>query len=43
MRRVWLAADNYSDLIGLEETLVYIRKVLAEQGPFDAIWGFSQG
>lgn len=25
------------------ESLVYLRKVLDEQGQFDAVWGFSQG
>lgn len=26
-----------------EETLVYLRKILIEQGPFDGVLGFSQG
>ena len=27
---------------GGEETLEYIEKVIAEQGPFDGLWAFSQ-
>lgn len=30
-------------MIGWDDTLHYLRKVLIEQGPFDGVLGFSQG
>ncbi|CAH7683594.1 serine hydrolase FSH, partial [Phakopsora pachyrhizi] len=42
----WRANRNESGLtefVGFDETMEYLRKVLDEQGPFQACLGFSQG
>ncbi|KAJ2694637.1 hypothetical protein H4218_005526 [Coemansia sp. IMI 209128] len=41
----WYALKSASPevVFGLEESIVFLKTVLAEQGPFDGIFGFSQG
>lgn len=44
--RAWWFAERkegFKHFSQLEECIVYFRKVLEEQGPFDGVWGFSQG
>ncbi|GAA5834201.1 hypothetical protein JCM9279_004244 [Rhodotorula babjevae] len=46
--RAWWFAESredgqYRKFIKFEETLVYLRHVLETEGPFDAVFGFSQG
>lgn len=38
-----LNLEEFVSQEGWEETLDYIRRVFKEQGPFDGIFGFSQG
>lgn len=44
-RSFWHAVSNdgFSDPRELDRTLEYLRDVLETQGPFDGIFGFSQG
>lgn len=45
-RTWWYTHTDNSDQIRIQkwdETVLYLRKVLVEQGPFDGILGFSQG
>lgn len=41
----WFAEreEGFRRFRGVEPTLEYLRKVLVEQGPFQGVWGFSQG
>ncbi|KAJ2403492.1 Family of serine hydrolases 3 [Coemansia sp. RSA 2531] len=43
--RGWYALKSASPevVFGLEASIVFLKTVLAEQGPFDGIFGFSQG
>lgn len=46
--RAWWFAESredgqYRKFIKFEETLVYLRHILETEGPFDAVFGFSQG
>lgn len=34
--------EGDSVYIGAEETLAFVKRVLADEGPFDGVWAFSQ-
>ncbi|KAM0755603.1 hypothetical protein T439DRAFT_320307 [Meredithblackwellia eburnea MCA 4105] len=45
-RTWWFAEpreDGFSHFKRFDETLVYLRDIMEKQGPFDGVWGFSQG
>ncbi|KAF1985495.1 hypothetical protein K402DRAFT_413325 [Aulographum hederae CBS 113979] len=48
-RAWWYAPDGlygseyWENFVGIEDSMAYIGKVMRDQGPVHAIWGFSQG
>lgn len=43
LRCWWKASDDRLVYDGLDDTLSYLEKLSIENGPFDGIFGFSQG
>ncbi|PWY99861.1 hypothetical protein BCV70DRAFT_176771 [Testicularia cyperi] len=41
--RAWWRADDEGNYIDWDKTVNYLNDVLEKEGPFDAVWGFSQG
>ncbi|KAK4055177.1 Family of serine hydrolases 3 [Microbotryomycetes sp. JL201] len=44
--RAWWFAEQREDsrhFLKLDETILYLRMMLEQHGPFDGVWGFSQG
>jgi len=39
----WNFSDDDKKYFGLEESLDLLLKVMKEEGPFDGVFGFSQG
>jgi len=41
----WFAdrEDGFTKFRGVEPTLEYLRQIITEKGPFQGVWGFSQG
>lgn len=41
--RAWWRADDDGKYLDWDKTVAYLNNVLESDGPFDAVWGFSQG
>ncbi|KAK4057701.1 Family of serine hydrolases 3 [Microbotryomycetes sp. JL221] len=44
--RAWWFAEQREEsrhFLKLDETIMYLRTVMEQHGPFDGVWGFSQG
>ncbi|KAN0064651.1 hypothetical protein ACQY0O_002281 [Thecaphora frezii] len=41
--RAWWRTNDHGEYVDWDVTVDYLNQVLANDGPFDAVWGFSQG